>query len=262
MLVIQDLGPETHRVAEKISGQGKELIAGIVPTISECSFGVDEILGEGEQYQEGFFVLRDGAARLEHGSQALLIYEPGDLVGIHRMSGLDGFCVRVDFGVIADYYSWRDFYQAISSFDRFMDWTLYLALKTAFYQSWVGDVVRATEDFTPKILTYEPGQIIIQEGTFGECVYTMLSGEAEVSIKGVVVGDIQADEIFGAMAFLTAGMRTATVKAKSYSTVMEVESADFEKLLCSRPETTRRLLGDMARAIVSGNERLVELRKS
>lgn len=71
--------------------------------------------------------------------------------------------------------------------------------------------------------------------------------------------EIIRDEIFGAIAALTATVRNANVIATSDCLVMVVPSDRFQSLLASRPEMVTKLIEDMARNIVSSNEQIVNL---
>jgi len=73
------------------------------------------------------------------------------------------------------------------------------------------------------------------------------------------VGDIRRDELFGAIAALTDTPRTATVKADVSCSVLVVPSTSFKALLTSRPDTVTKLIEDMARTIISTNDKILSL---
>jgi CRP/FNR family cyclic AMP-dependent transcriptional regulator len=85
----------------------------------------------------------------------------------------------------------------------------------------------------------------------------MIEGVAEVLVDGVPVGRIGEGEIFGAMAVLTQAQRSATVRAKTACSVIEVPKEQFTELIRSNPVTIHGLLIDMANSIVNLNEQLV-----
>jgi CRP-like cAMP-binding protein len=113
--------------------------------------------------------------------------------------------------------------------------------------------------FHPEIRQYSKGQEIIRQGGTDNEVYTLISGAADVIVDNTKVGEIQRDEIFGAIAALTDTPRTAQVMALSECTVLVVPADRFHSLLSSRPETVTKLIEDMARTIISSNEKIITL---
>lgn len=107
---------------------------------------------------------------------------------------------------------------------------------------------------------YQPGEVIISEGDAAEFVYTLLDGKAEVFAGDIKVGEVGSDEIFGAMAALAGTPRSATVKAATECQVMMVARDEFYLLVNSHPQLFINLLRDMARVIVSLNEKVVSLK--
>jgi uncharacterized protein (TIGR02266 family) len=71
--------------------------------------------------------------------------------------------------------------------------------------------------------TYEDGEVIIKEGTSGDWVYFIVSGNVEVSRvvggKRIILGILDPGEIFGELAFFGHVKRTATVKAVGETTI-------------------------------------------
>ncbi len=119
----------------------------------------------------------------------------------------------------------------------------------------------ADAETTPGFELYEAGQNIIRQGEYGDYVFHMSSGTAEVLVDAVVVGRIGQGEIFGAMAALTHAERSATVRAKTTCSVAKVPKEQFTELIKRNPATIHSLLVDMANAIVNLNQQLVSLRK-
>jgi CRP/FNR family cyclic AMP-dependent transcriptional regulator len=86
--------------------------------------------------------------------------------------------------------------------------------------------------------TYQDGQIIFKEGTFGDWIYIIEEGAVEISkeIEGskVVIEVLKPGESFGEMAFLVNIPRTATACAIGETTVGIVDrqflDEEFNKL--------------------------------
>ncbi|MGB1142128.1 MAG: Crp/Fnr family transcriptional regulator [Halioglobus sp.] len=93
-------------------------------------------------------------------------------------------------------------------------------------------------------------------------MFNMMSGVAEVLVGETNVGRIGDGEIFGAMAALTHGDRSATVRAKTTCSVVKVPKEQFTELIKSNPATIHSLLIDMANSIVNLNEQLAGMRNT
>ena len=104
--------------------------------------------------------------------------------------------------------------------------------------------------------------MIIEENTDGDEVFTLMTGAAKVIINNTEVGKINKDEIFGAIAALTNTRRSASIVATSDCETIVVRSDRFRGLLAARPDTVQKLINDMARTIVSCNDRIMTLSKS
>ena len=65
--------------------------------------------------------------------------------------------------------------------------------------------------------TYQSGQIIFEEGSFGDWIYVIESGSVELSKtidnRKVVIEVLQKGDIFGELGFITKQPRTATARA-------------------------------------------------
>jgi voltage-gated potassium channel len=57
----------------------------------------------------------------------------------------------------------------------------------------------------------DPGVVLTREGDFGHSVFVVLEGQAQVIVEDRVVRDLSAGDIFGEVAVLSSGRRTATV---------------------------------------------------
>ena len=86
--------------------------------------------------------------------------------------------------------------------------------------------------------TYNDGWVIIKEGSYGDWVYVVLSGNVEISKtingKKKILEVIRPGEIFGELAFLGRIKRTATARAIGETTVgiidREFLDQEFKKI--------------------------------
>jgi CRP-like cAMP-binding protein len=105
---------------------------------------------------------------------------------------------------------------------------------------------------SPKVRARSPrrqvraGDSIVTEGEFGASVFILLDGGCEVSVHGDVLSQVTAGEVFGEIACLEQGTRTATVRAVVDSWVMEITAGDLRAELRRSPMLLDRFLRGMA----------------
>ena len=72
----------------------------------------------------------------------------------------------------------------------------------------------------------EPGVELTKEGDFGHSVFVVLDGTAEVAVDGDVVRELSHGDLFGEVAVLSSGRRTATVVSSTPMTLVSVFKRD------------------------------------
>ena len=105
--------------------------------------------------------------------------------------------------------------------------------------------------------TYHDGQIIFNEGSFGDWIYIVLSGSVEISKalrgKKKVIEVLRAGEVFGELGFIGGIKRTATAKAVGVTIVGIIDrefldnefnklSAQFRTILVAVTNRFRKML--------------------
>ena len=70
--------------------------------------------------------------------------------------------------------------------------------------------------------SFPPGDTIVREGEPGSSAFILLSGSCDVTVHGDVLGVVSPGELFGDIACLEGGTRTATIRATSTSDVLEI----------------------------------------
>ena len=87
-----------------------------------------------------------------------------------------------------------------------------------------------------RIEQYKTGHVIIREGRVGAAFFIIVSGDVEV-IKGIateepeVVTVLRAGEIFGEIAVIKHGTRSASVKAIADTTCLVIRRLDLDSYL-------------------------------
>ena len=113
---------------------------------------------------------------------------------------------------------------------------------------------------------YGAGEIIVQHGVSGDSLYIILDGACDVFLEkegqpSKKMATIDVGDFFGEMSLLTGEVRSATVKALEYATVIRVDKALFSTILASNPDIIEQLgkviaqrqqdLSDVANKILS-----------
>ncbi|MCW9031884.1 MAG: cyclic nucleotide-binding domain-containing protein [Gammaproteobacteria bacterium] len=209
------------------------------------------------------YLIKEGTINETYEGQIVVIHEKGDLIGIDGLSKQKVTSYENDFAVKVDEYDGQQLLNEIfNDKNKFMLLNQYLSCLSQGYQLLTSHLTHQDATFSPEYRCYDKGDIIIKENTEGDEVFTLLSGSAKVMINNTEVGEINQDEIFGAIAAITHTKRTASIIATSNCETIIVKSDSFRGLLSAHPETVEKLVKDMARSIVSSNERVIELSKN
>ena len=88
----------------------------------------------------------------------------------------------------------------------------------------------------------DAGAPIVTHGDFGYVLYAIEEGEADVQVDGVEhTRTLGPGELFGEIALLVTGRRTATVVARSPMRLLSLFDSDFERVRARVPELERAL---------------------
>ena len=90
------------------------------------------------------------------------------------------------------------------------------------------------------------GEEVATEGDFGHAMYAIESGTAEVRLDGKPTRKLGPGEVFGEIAAISSGRRTASVVATSPMRLIALFKPDLWALESSAPEATERF-----RALIS-----------
>lgn len=203
------------------------------------------------------YLLEQGRVRLQHQGKTVLVYEPGDLLGLSRSLKLpEGKLVADDQASLIPVNRDDLMAQANRSEDMQRHWALYLIAQTTLYREALSLEKRSQIQPSTGFLSFGPGETIIAQGDKADCVYTLLEGSAHATRDGVRVGEIHTDEMFGALAVFTRQPRNASVIADSHCSVMAVRKEDFIDLVEQQPQIGITLIEEMAAIINQLNRQI------
>lgn len=213
------------------------------------------------QAPERVFQIEKGQVYYRSGAKLVVRFEKGDLIGLSRGLNLASGSYACDGSVVLIPFDFSQFEQrALQSRSDLQCWTRYLLCLSSFYRDALAQETRS--EFVPSagFMHFRKGETIIEQGTEADRVYTLLEGRAEALRDGVKVGDIQENEIFGALAVFTRQQRMASVIAASDCTVLAVRKEEFIDLIDIQPQICLGLIEEMSAKINQLNGQLLVLK--
>ncbi len=106
-----------------------------------------------------------------------------------------------------------------------------------------------------QIEEFEPGTILVQEGTEGECMYLIAKGTLEINVKGQFIVYKKAGEFLGEVSLIQQGKRTATAIAKDRVTLLSLQRSDLREAFKKDVELEKNFYRGMLEMVL---DRLVE----
>ncbi|MDX1693822.1 MAG: cyclic nucleotide-binding domain-containing protein [Ketobacteraceae bacterium] len=246
---------------EAIDNRCKELCERLLeqaePAGEVVSYELIEDLYAFETNQNLVFVVEEGALGQEQNNSTLFFFDQGDLVGLDQTQEMPRGRFFAEAPVKLRPYR-RDVLlnHLISTPELCQLFVKYLINEASRRTTIISMVGQGVDKASLGFAHFSAGDVIIEEGTDSDTVYSIVEGHAEVTVKGMKVGEVLEDEIFGALSLLTNSRRTATVTATKNCMVLVVPQEQFETLLQTHPKICMSLMENMARQIVSLNEKL------
>lgn len=106
------------------------------------------------------------------------------------------------------------------------------------------------------------GAVLLKEGDTSDFVLLVLSGNLEVFVeregKDLVLTEASPGTILGELAMLCGIPRSASIRAKENSAVLEWPDDAFRTMLLRDPSLSQRILGQALRTLVDKERSLIE----
>ena len=110
---------------------------------------------------------------------------------------------------------------------------------------------------------YNDGEIIIKQGTVGDCLYVIQEGRVGIfdeSGEGSnKVAELGEKEFFGEMGLFEKDVRSATVKALGDAKVLTIDKRNFYSTIQKDPSLAFRLLESMSKRLRKTTKELGEI---
>lgn len=96
----------------------------------------------------------------------------------------------------------------------------------------------------------DPGAILFRQGDIGQMMFVVVSGRIELSVtdhagQKIVLTECRRGDVFGELALLDAGTRTATAQAQEPTELLSLDRSDILLLVTKKPEAALHMLGAM-----------------
>lgn len=101
-------------------------------------------------------------------------------------------------------------------------------------------------------LEVDAGETLVTEGDFGFAMFAITDGTAEVVQNGTVLRRLGPGDVFGEIAVLSGGRRTATVVATTPMHLLTLMNRDVWRLERDAPEVGAALRATIARCLTEG----------
>ncbi len=107
---------------------------------------------------------------------------------------------------------------------------------------------------------YVDQEVVCRQGEIGNCMFVVLAGRLSVFREedGAerLVGELEGGEVFGEMAILDHGPRSATVRARGKARVLTLDKQAFLKRVREDPQLALRIMQQMSGRIRRLNDEL------
>ena len=237
-----------------------QLLEGLAPTGPVLSFDKVEDLGPLLPPNQ-LFVIENGLLHALIDGRPLFYLQEGDLVGLRQGIELPSCIYSSEEPISLVPYSRSAVFQHIYADEQRQEmFVQYLLGHTALLSDALSRLKQPEMRPATGFQSFAAGEELIHQGDEAEHVFVIIEGHAEAYVDGHKVGDVQKDEIFGAMAVFTREKRSATVIASEPCTVMIIPKEQFLILMQSNPRIAHSLIESMARRIDLLNKEVTQLR--
>lgn len=205
-------------------------------------------------------LINEGQVSYSVNGKLIMLFEAGDLLGLPRSLSLPEGLFSCNGPATLTAYDRDDLVNHVNADEkRQKNWAYYLLCQISYYQQSLAQEIRTEFQPAAGFMHFRLGETIIQQGAPADRVYTLLEGSADAICDGIKVGEIHADEIFGALAVFTRQPRMASVVATSDCTVLAVRKEEFVDLINHQPQICMGLIEEMAAKINQLNNQLLHL---
>ncbi|MCZ8156775.1 MAG: cyclic nucleotide-binding domain-containing protein [Leptospira sp.] len=112
-----------------------------------------------------------------------------------------------------------------------------------------------------KEVHYKKGEMIIQKGESGTCMYVIYSGRVFVHFEDTKVAEIGARQTFGEFSLLNSDPRNASISALEDTHLLRLDQHDFYKIMGNSTEFMRGVIRILIERLAEQNKELIDTLK-
>ncbi|MCW3150708.1 cyclic nucleotide-binding domain-containing protein [Stutzerimonas stutzeri] len=248
------------RLINRLQGIPPQLLEGLSPCGPDIEYSHTDDLSSALA-EEQLFLIESGLLHASIDDKPLFYLQEGDLLGLRQGSDLPPCRYCSDEPIRLTPYARSEVLAHIHADGRRQELFIqYLIGHTALLSDALARLKQPDIRPATGFKHFAAGDELIHQGDEADNVFIIVDGRAEARVDGQKVGDVQKDEIFGAMAVFTREKRSATVVASEPCTVMVIPKEQFLGLTQSNPRIAHSLIESMARRIDLLNKEVTQLR--
>jgi len=109
---------------------------------------------------------------------------------------------------------------------------------------------------------YRDGEIVINKGDEGTCLFVIQEGKVEVfdenGVNEVKIAELGASEFFGEMGLFEKDVRSCTVRAMGNAKILTIDKKNFYKTIQKDPTLAYKLLQKMSSRLRELNKKVMQ----
>ena len=90
--------------------------------------------------------------------------------------------------------------------------------------------------------SFDAGQVIFQAGEPGDCMYVVMEGQVELSVRGQVLERLGPGDVLGEMALIDSAPRSASAVTRTDTRLVPIRRDRFDALVQQDPEFSIQLM--------------------
>lgn len=224
---------------------------------SDVSYELVDDFYASQPNHDSVYLVVEGSVAHEQEDATLFHYDIGDLFGLDQINHPSPYRLYAAGPFSLRRYNRAELLDTVTSTPSLSKiWSDYLLEECKRRTCIISLVEQGVDKASLGFVHYKKGDVIIEQDTAADSVYSIVEGHAEVFVNDIKVGEVLENEIFGAMALLTDSPRTAKVVASCTCMILVVPKEQFQTLMKTHPHICMNLMENMARQIVLLNEQI------
>jgi CRP-like cAMP-binding protein len=110
----------------------------------------------------------------------------------------------------------------------------------------------------PEFVSIKNGDCLFKEGEVGKEMYVLISGIAEITLKGIILEECTQGAIVGEMAVIDGSPRSATVTAKTDCSFAIIDAHRFHFLVDETPGFALNVMSAMSQRLKACDQRIIK----